>query len=871
MSTDGRERLPILRGRIDIAERFQSPKGGRRPRPATPERDPGAHQQLLVAQLDDIFRAVGRREMEDRDVAADRELVILRPEPGYEVSAESFGDKRQDVRVISVDEATGAVLIDAPRPDLPHIRSKLERYADDSKVNKESGTRRGELAVAPLKEVRLAALEDLAGPRLLAALTPLDGQTSLGADQLRWCELSCRGGLRERTAVTYESRMQIQRRLAKLERPEPLEFLAAERLVLFARLSVNDLRALVAATDCLYEVDLAGAPVRDWLLLSYQGAPARDLQSFRLTSPPPGAPSVVSLDTGVASGHPMLAPALLSASSVVPSDPSPEDLHGHGTLQAGVVLYEDIGALVEQNEASAGHWLQSVKVLRREGDGTAADAFRAFWPLVTQDAVRVAEEQAAAAGGAVSARHQIFAMAVTAPHDDPPSATLWSNALGQLAYNDGRGRLFCVSIGNSDVNDTALAQGYPILHLDQRIEDPAQAANVLTVGAYTTRDSLPPDPDYKSLTCLAPAGGVSPWTRAGVPRYAIKPDVVFEGGNAAFDDYRGWRDIETLSTITTGKDWARNPLAVHAMTSCATAHAARFAAQLWAGRPDLRPETVRALIVHSARWTPQMRAQFPNIEQRLALCGYGVPNLDLATSCLRERATVIVEDAMPNAVEAQVEDASGQSRRERRIKFFRLPIPEDALLASSEDGDVELRVTLSYFSEPSTIRRRERHGLDLAFDVQGASETEEDFRRRMNKLLRQKRTAGGDVAAGEDEEQDAKAEGSPLETGNSQGGPARSPTQVQRGGWRDKWEIGVQRRARGTVQSDFIVIPAALLAGPKLIAVYPVLGWWDERLDTAMEEQPFALVVTITAPGRDVYTAIELALRADVHIEVPTL
>lgn len=166
MSPDARERLPVLRGRIDIAEPYQSPRGGPRSRPAVPERDPSTHRQLIMAQLEDLFWTVGRREMEDRDVAAGRELVVLRPAPGFEISAESFGDERQNVRVISVDDATGIVLIDASRPDLPNIRRKIDGYADDSKVNPTSGTRRGEQAVAPLQEVRLAKLEDLAGSRL---------------------------------------------------------------------------------------------------------------------------------------------------------------------------------------------------------------------------------------------------------------------------------------------------------------------------------------------------------------------------------------------------------------------------------------------------------------------------------------------------------------------------------------------------------------------------------------------------------------------------------------------------------------------------------------------------------------------------------
>jgi hypothetical protein len=44
-------------------------------------------------------------------------------------------------------------------------------------------------------------------------------------------------------------------------------------------------------------------------------------------------------------------------------------------------------------------------------------------------------------------------------------------------------------------------------------------------------------------------------------------------------------------------------------TSSATALASRLAAALWARYPTFTPETIRALMVHAARWTPAMRAR----------------------------------------------------------------------------------------------------------------------------------------------------------------------------------------------------------------------------------------------------------------------
>jgi hypothetical protein len=852
---DGADRLDLLRGRINLDERYQSTRQGRPGAFTIPARDPAEHKAILVAQLDAIWRTVARRDMQDRDPAADHELVVLTPEPGHALAAASLGDVHTGVRVVSVDESTGTVLIDTSRADLPHLRRKIDRFADDTKVKAEDGARAGARAIAPVREVRVAQLEDLAGPLLRAA--------SLGPDEPRWFELACAGGRRARTSETEKSRAEIKRQLAKLQyRRTPQEFVATDRVLFFLRLTSRELRALVAATDCIYELDLAGAAVRDWLLISDEELPVHELGEFRLTLPAWDAPSVVVLDTGLASEHPLLRDAVLSSVSVLPGDLSGGDIHGHGTRMAGVVLHDDLGASLERNEGPAAIWLQSVKILRVERQGTASDDERDFWPRLTEWAAEAAE--------ADGQRRRVFVMAVTAPLHDPPSGTPWSQAVDQLAYNDGNGRLFCVSIGNADVADPVVVHSYPQLNLDALVEDPAQAVNALTVGAFTMRATLPPDGNHNTLTCLAPAGGVSPYTRAGVVSKPVKPDVVFEGGNVAFDGARGWVGAETLSTLTTGKDFARRPLELLWATSCATAHAGRFVARVWAARPELRPETVRGLVVHSAEWTPAMLRQFRNIDQRLALCGYGVPDLAVATACARERATVIVEDEMPNAVFEAVPGERDQTSKTRRIKFFRFPIPDDVLLIAADDGDVELRITLSYFAEPITTRRKRRLGLELSFDVQGADETEDQFREKMNRVLRQEAAKRAALLVGErpspevDEpgadgtEDDEPADGAD-ETRTQPDGSATGRQRRSRGFTR-YWELGMLRRSRGTVQSDRLRCPAALLAGSKLIAVAPRLGWWDERDDLEAESMQFSLIATVIAPGRDVYTPISQAL-----------
>jgi hypothetical protein len=71
-------------------------------------------------------------------------------------------------------------------------------------------------------------------------------------------------------------------------------------------------------------------------------------------------------------------------------------------------------------------------------------------------------------------------------------------------------------------------------------------------------------------------------------------------------------------------------------TSAATSQVARMAAIIQAEYPEFWPETIRALLVHSAEWTSAMKAKREpfhkkdDIKNLLRHCGFGVPNLTRA-------------------------------------------------------------------------------------------------------------------------------------------------------------------------------------------------------------------------------------------------
>lgn len=835
----GDVRLPLLRDRISAVDTYESPQGGPGKRPTIPQRDPHQWRDALTKQLDGVEQDARTRPKTARDELATREIIAIRPAPGSELAPDALDDARDDVRLIGRDPTTGVVLLDAPSARLESLRAKVEAFGDDARVKtkiNESGnvttTRASARAVAPIEAIALADLGDRAG-------AVFRGE-QLIEDRKYWFEIECRGGYLRPLVETETSRTEVARQLHRLGGPTTFDqFVGPEQVYFFVNATRAQLEDLVSSTDCIYDVELSPPALRDLKL--FEDMVTSELRSFQLEPPPHDAPSVVVLDTGVATAHPLLEKALLPSTSIVPGIDSPEDSYGHGTKMVGLALYRDLGAAIEEGRARPTHWVQSARLLVEPNAGMAADEHYEAWPVLTLGAVRAAED------ADPRTRNRVFALAVTRSMQDPPldglvAPTLWSHAVEQIAFNTGHGRLLVVSAGNARTSQLmALAQQYPQLQLSEKIHQPAQAENALTVGAFTERTTMPPGPEYAEGRPVARnAGAISPYTSAGVvgADWPLKPDIVMEGGNLAlFPGPLPITDVPSLSALTTSHRHARGqPLGLLAMTSEATARAGRLAAEIWTVEPDLRPETVRGLLVHSASWSTAMLRQFPGRNDRVAACGYGVPNEAVARECASGRATIVIEDEMPNGIVEQVPKKNPPKRAGtkltepklcRKVKLYRLPLPEELLAGS--DPDVELRVTLSYFAEPNKFRRRIFHGLDLKWDMQGPQETEAQFLDRINELQR------------------------PLATDGKRKRIASTKT--------FPWDIGPKLRSRGTVQSDRWRGKMSSLVGDKLIAICPVLGWWDQRKELRTKSLKFSLIVSVLGPG--VYTVIRP--RIDIH------
>lgn len=250
-------------------------------------------------------------------------------------------------------------------------------------------------------------------------------------------------------------------------------------------------------------------------------------------------------------------------------------------------------------------------------------------------------------------------MAVTARDNrDRGRPSAWSAAVDRLAVDaEGGGaspRLIVVSAGN--VNDPNAWSDYPHSNTTDSIHDPAQAWNALTIGAYTNLVQVS-GPDMDGFRAIAPAGGLSPFSTTSSiwqPHWPLKPDVLFEGGNAARDALSAvW--LPSLSLVTTHHRLDERLFTTARATSAATMLGARMAAQLMESYPELWPESIRGLIVHSAEWTDSMLETFLPGDRQVSKadyahlvrhCGFGVPDLDRAQWSASNSLSMVIQTSL---------------------------------------------------------------------------------------------------------------------------------------------------------------------------------------------------------------------------------
>lgn len=646
---------------------------------------------------------------------------------------------------------------------------------------------------------------------------------------------------------------------------QKLEIRASNRRLKFPELDVipvyadlHTIECLIQNTDSVEQVRRASDSPSFFTRTERKNQAAWvDNLTARISWPKNDNTAVVILDGGVNRAHPLLGGALRPEDCLtvnVAWGADDHDVMGHGTNMAGTVLYADLTyPLSDQRNISLDYRLVSVKFLPPPG---FASNDPASYGAITQAAIGMAELNNP------NMQH-VFCMAVTNDFSgERPSS--WSAALDQICagvmpgdsvdqYHAPLRRLFFVSAGNvpdaSDPVEVADLDEFPVL-------DPAQAWNAITVGGFTDKVDISIADGLTNWVGLVAAGDHSPYSRISTDwnhsHTAIKPEIVFEAGNKAMNSSGTeiLSGVDSLSLLTTNKDFLNEALTTFWATSAATAQAAGMAAELMTKHPTYWPETIRALLVHSAEWTPRMKARIRSCKgtkkEAIALSrqfGYGVPSLARALASAENDLALVAQASIQPFTRNQKENSRGGnslgSPTFNEVHYYSLPWPKSSLEALAEKN-IQLKITLSYFIEPSpgemapvTPARYQSHGL--RFEVKRAGETADVFKKRINRL-----------------ERDAEIL-PPAEPDN-------------------RWLFGSNSVSAGSLHCDVWTGPAAELAARGLIAVYPVSGWWRYRkkLNRLESETRYSLVVSIVSDDVDVKLYTEIANLIRINPEVET-
>jgi len=471
-------------------------------------------------------------------------------------------------------------------------------------------------------------------------------------------------GERDRSWQTFEAWLQEQG-------IEKLDAVKQAHLLLY-RIRVNRLQA-----DLLLhhrDIRLVDLPARYGLEVNVLQTDIQDLA--RVPAPPANAPGIAVLDSGLATGHPLLGPAVGDAQSYIP-ELGPEDQHGHGTHVAGIALYGDA-----EEALRSGRFVPILRLF----SGRILDANNANDSKLIENQV---EE-------AVRYFHETYACRVfNLSYGDRRKPYLGRHVRGLAVTLDTitrtLGVLFVVPVGNLDRAAAVpfdWRTQYPrhLLHQDAALLDPATALNALTVGSLARWDATFNAQRYRDDPAEQPIARrdqPSPFTRSG-PSVggAIKPELVAYGGNYAVNARAVNQPIvrQGLGELSTCKDFAAGRLlAEESGTSFAAPHVAHLAARILIEHPQTDNNMLRALLIAHARWPGPCETLLADRSDRLRLCGYGKVEEAALDRSTEQEVTLIASDAIPD----------------RHHHFYEVPLPESFIAGRQRTREISVALAHS--------------------------------------------------------------------------------------------------------------------------------------------------------------------------------
>ncbi len=552
------------------------------------------HSQKLKKQLEDAWKTAE----EARAVSHSSRTGIyidFFSEPGFDIKIKSLENLGSGIRLLNVrkvkkdekEQTIATVFI--PNEKRSYFLKKINEYATETTPKKKKPKHMH--LIDSIKDIKLAILESFW----------CDDIKKVPKEKKEWVEVWLSS--EEENIVSefnqFLSENEIRKAEGKIKFPE--------RTVELIKANKEDLDKIIEQSDDIAELRSAKKLATYYTELRNEEQIEEVKKILERTKYDKNSNVCVCiLDHGVNNGHLLIQPVLDKDDMLsVVQDWGMNDDHGHGTCMAGIATYGDlVEVLNSSNNINIRHCLESSKILPPDDKPNEAP----FWGYMTAQGVSIAEINK-------PERKRIICMAVTAmDFRDRGLPSSWSGMIDNITSGaeDDKRRIFIISAGN--VYGSEYWANYPKDNLTNEIHDPGQSWNALTVGAYTEK-SLIKHPDYKDWEPVAETGDLSPYSTTSCSwgkKWPIKPEVVFEGGNVARASNGSLLDIDDLQLLSTSSEPHKRQFEQFGMTSAAAAQASRMAAQIQTNYSEAWPETIRALIIHSASWTDKMKSRMPD-------------------------------------------------------------------------------------------------------------------------------------------------------------------------------------------------------------------------------------------------------------------
>ena len=412
----------------------------------------------------------------------------------------------------------------------------------------------------------------------------------------------------------------------------------------------------------------------------------------QIISPPPDAPMVCIVDSGVTIGNPFLQPVvredLIRSYLKAESDKdNPYDECGHGSGVASLVSYYALN--LYQNAENRGKvWIASARLLNKDNEIEDERLFSMILGEIVHDFSLL--------------NIKIFNLSVQFTnrkwHEEAKRTIPRNSWIGRKIDKLSRQYdvVFVTITGNISTQNVKFYHKdglpYPTYFRDDESStyDPGQAALAITVGSIAASTQAVGGRTIITAIAIAKQHQPSPFTRCGPGiNGEIKPELVEYGGNYLIDEDKSVR--ENPGTDIVMATYQLTPaITHHSGTSFAAPRVAHKMARILydmqsLGFDDISASLLKALTVNSATYPPYY-GNIDNFKQAmdevhpkhywLNVVGYGLPDDIKATECDPYTAILLFQgEIQPNTV-----------------AYFDIPVPE--CLAYADMGTKRLTVTV---------------------------------------------------------------------------------------------------------------------------------------------------------------------------------